>query len=93
MCISAAATWLATNAATIGAVGGALGGVAAVTNATRSRPDPNAAQARADALAAQNANGRLAQRRKSLAKNSLVTGGSDVMSTGLLNGGKPTLGG
>ena len=52
-----------------------------------------AQQQQAEATAAQTANARLAHRRRAMSSQSLVTGGGDVMSTGLLNGGRPTLGG
>lgn len=82
MCISLAA------AATAASVASAAGGIYA---ATRKGPDAAKMQARADATAAQSANAKAAARKKALANNSLVA--SDVMSTGLLNGGRPTLGG
>jgi hypothetical protein len=71
-------------------------GVAAVHQATKGSgggPDPMKAQAQADATAAQTSNARLAQRRRAMASQSLLTGGGDVMSAGVLGGGKPTLGG
>lgn len=54
--------------------------------------DPQAAQEKVDAQAAQNANARLAKRRKSLAEQSLAVGG-DMMSTGVPATGKATFGG
>ena len=93
MCVSAAVGWLAANAGAIGAIGSAVGAVASLKAAGKKGPDPAAMQAQADATAAQSSNARLAQRRKSLAGQSLLTGGGDIMSSGILNGGKPTLGG
>jgi hypothetical protein len=90
MCISAAVAFLSANAGAIGAGAAAVGAAGSLYSATRKAPNPAAAQARADAMAAQGSNARLAARRKALANNSLVTG--DVMSTGVLNGGRPTLG-
>jgi len=91
MCISAA------TAAVISAV---VGAGAAVHSADQSRKAGNRAldnqralAARAEAVAAGNANSRLSQRRRALSQQSLVTGAEDVMSSGILNGGKPTLGG
>lgn len=96
MCVSA----ILAGASALGSVASAaapfLSGIAAIKAVTKRPdrgPDPAAAQAAVDAKAAQSANARLAMRRKALTASSLVTGGGDVMSTGILNGGKPTLGG
>jgi uncharacterized protein HemX len=61
-------------------------------NASKQRDSVLRQQADADATAAQTSNNRLAMRRRALSQSSLATG-ADVMSTGMLNGGKPTLGG
>jgi len=99
MCISLAALAGIASAAApiISAVGGGLGIVNAIKGLTSKgpAPGPSAAeqQAAVDAKATQSSNARLAARRKALSANSLVTGGTgDVMSTGILNGGRATLG-
>ena len=91
MCVSAA------TAAVISAV---VGAGAAAYSADQSRKTANrrldqerALAARTEANAANTANYRLAQRRRALSAQSLATGAEDVMSSGMLNGGKPTLGG
>lgn len=95
MCISAVAGFLAANAGTIAAVGSAVGAVAGLKSAHDARKasrEAAGAQGRADATAAQSANARTAMRRRALASQSLLTGGADL-SSGVLGGGKPTLGG
>ena len=88
MCISAA--MLAAVAATTAAVG-TIHGIdqsrkQANTQADRARE----AQAQVDTSATQTANARLAQRRRALAANSLVT---DQSSSGMASAGRVTLGG
>ena len=87
MCISAvAATLLAAGA----------GAAATVYSVDQSRKQANqardaaaGAQAQVDTTATQTANARLAQRRRALASNSLVTD----QSTGMASAGRATLGG
>lgn len=84
MCISAAM---------LAAVGGATAGVASIYSAVEARSarkDAAGAQARADATATQTANARLAQRRRALSANSLV---SDQSTSGMASTGRATLGG
>lgn len=91
MCISAAA--LLGYAATAGQVAGGLAAVKSLTSKPGGGPNAAEVQAAADARATQTANSRLAARRKALSSQSLATGGGDLMSSGVLAGGKPTLGG
>jgi hypothetical protein len=71
-----------------------VGGIAAVRSLTKgSGPDSGVELARTEAAAAQTANAKTAARRRALRSNSLVTPSADVMSSGLLSGGRPTLGG
>lgn len=86
MCVSAAMMMA------IASAGSAAASIYSATRAGKG-PDPAKEQAKADAMATQTANGRLAQRRTALRKNSLLTGGADTASSGVLGGGKPTLGG
>lgn len=87
MCVSAAIT--------------AAAAFLSVREARMARKDANSARRRAEtqqqeaeATAAMTANNRLAQRRRALSSQSLVTGaGSDVASTGLASAGRATLGG
>ncbi|MEW6706613.1 MAG: hypothetical protein AB1430_17330 [Pseudomonadota bacterium] len=83
-------------------VGAVVSAGAVVHSAEQQRKATHRAQdmareeaAKAEATATQNANARIQQRRRALSANSLITGGgsSDIMSSGVLNGGKPTLGG
>jgi hypothetical protein len=97
MCVSlvAAGSWLAANAGTAAAIGSAVGTVGGLYQADKARKDAKkaaGAQDRSDAEAAQSSNARLAQRRRALSSQSLLTGGGDL-SSGVLGGGKPTLGG
>lgn len=90
MCISAG---------TAGLIAAGLSAATAIHTTEQSRKDASKARsaqlraaADADAMAAQSANSRRAARRRALSAQSLATG-ADVMSTGTLAGGKPTLGG
>lgn len=85
MCISAiiaaaaqAAPFVAATAAVAGAV-----------EARNARKDAAGAQAKLDTMATQTANARLAQRRRALSANSLVTD----QSSGMASTGRATLGG
>jgi len=84
MCISAAMlTAIATTTAAVGTV----------YSAEQSRKQASraaGAQDRADAMATQTANARLAQRRRALSANSLV---SDQSTSGMASTGRATLGG
>jgi hypothetical protein len=91
MCISATA---ATVISAIVGAGAAAHSADQSRKAAHSQLDQQRAlTARSEAVAAGNANYRLGQRRRALSQQSLVTGAEDVMSSGILNGGKPTLGG
>lgn len=84
MCISAA---MLTAAAAVGSVGATLYGI------DQSRKQANRmrdAQEKVETTAAQTANARLAQRRRALAANSLVT---DQSTGGMASTGRATLGG
>lgn len=70
-----------------------LAAIKALTQRPDRGPDPAQQQAAVDGKAAQSANARLAMRRKALSASALATGGGDLMSTGVLGGGKTTLGG
>ena len=85
MCISAMLAAAATAAPVVGAVASLYG----ISEARSARKDAAGAQARADTMATQTANARLAQRRRALSANSLVTD----QSSGMASSGRATLGG
>lgn len=91
MCLTAAG-WAALAASGVTAAASIHSTEQGRKSANRQRDGLLRAQAEADANAANTSNARLAARRRALSASSLTTG-ADVMSTGMLNGGKPTLGG
>ena len=86
MCIAAILTGLAAAAP----VAGAAATIYGATQGRGARKDAASAQANADAMATQTANARLAQRRRALSANSLIT---DQGTSGVANAGRVTLGG
>ncbi len=108
MCFSAAAAWVATNAtaitaaATVAATAGSI-----YANRQAGKRAESAARAQRDAAARLESqqreteagaliseNARVAARRQALRNNSLMTGaGNESGPSGVLSGGKPTLGG
>lgn len=95
MCFSAIAGWLGANAATVGAVAGGLGAAAQIRQGVMAGKDARNAQqqaAQAEARASQSANARIAQRRRALKSQSLLTGG-DAASSGMASAQRETMGG
>ena len=86
MCISA----ILTGRAAAAPVAGAAATIYGATQGRGARKDAASAQANADAMATQTANARLAQRRRALSANSLIT---DQSTSGVANAGRVTLGG
>lgn len=84
MCISAAML------TAIGAATSAVGTIYAADQQRKQANHARDAQAKAEADAAQSANARLAQRRRALASQSLVT---DQSTSGMASTGRATLGG
>lgn len=84
MCISAAIAALATVGSAVYSADQQRKGIHAQMDQARD------AQSKADTMATQTANARLAQRRRALSANSLVT---DSSTSGMASAGRATLGG
>ena len=89
MCVTAILAGLAQAAPFIGA-GAAVAGAVEARNARKDAKSAAGAQAQADTMATQTSNARLAQRRRALSSNSLV---SDQGTSGMASTGRATLGG
>lgn len=90
MCVSAILAAAAAAAPYVGAAATIYGIDQQRKQANHARDDAAAAQTKADTMAAQTANSRLAARRRALSANSLVT---DQSTSGMANAGRATLGG
>lgn len=90
MCISAILGGLAAAAPVAGVAATLYGIDQSRKTANHARDDARSAQEKVDTTATQNANARLAQRRRALSANSLVT---DQSTSGMASTGRATLGG